>query len=151
MPKICQVKLNFFLPFGDQKNTIQINVWTKVNLDSLSVFGCTAHVQIENLSGLHKNGIFLGSSDNSRTYLKGISDEKNTFIDKKFRNVTFIEQKILNNNSLSSGQTQLEQEEDLNPVSFICELLYSNVIPKLTEETKNTKIDMKQCKMSTIY
>ena len=83
---------------------------------------------------------FLGSSDKSKIYLKGIRDEKDTFIDKKFRNVTFNEQKILNNNSLSAGQTQLEQEKDLNPVSFICELLYSNVIPKLTEETKTQKL-----------
>ena len=54
-------------------------------------------------------------------------------------NVTFNEEKIFNRIPLSAGQTQLEQEEDLSPVAFICELLNDNVVPKSTEETKEHK------------
>ena len=54
--------------------------------------------------------------------------------------------------SLSAGQTQLAQEEDLNPVAVVCELIIDNVIPKSIEETKKKKkIGMKQCKVSTIH
>ena len=76
----------------------------------------------------------MGSSDNSKTYLIGVKDEKGTFKVRKSRNVTFNEQKMFNNNSLSAGQTSLVQEADLNPVAFLNELINDNAIPKSTEE-----------------
>ena len=75
----------------------------------------------------------MGSSDNSKTYLKEVKDEKGTSKVRKTSNLTFNEQKILNNNSLSAGQTRLEQKADLNPVAFLNELT-NDVIPESTEE-----------------
>ena len=76
----------------------------------------------------------MGSSDNSKTYLLGVKDQKGTFKVRKSRNVTFDERKLFNNNSLSAGQTRLEQEADLNPVAFLNGLINENVIPKSTED-----------------
>ena len=61
-------------------------------------------------------------------YLIGVKDEKGTLKVRKSRNVTFNEHKMFNNNSLSAGQTRLEQETYLNPVAFSNELINDNVI-----------------------
>ena len=54
------------------------------------------------------------------------------------RDVTFNEQKMFNNISLSAGQARLEQEADLNHVAFLGELINDNVIPKSTEALNDT-------------
>ena len=41
---------------------------------------------------------------------------------------------MFNNNTLSAGETRLEQEADLNPVAFLNELINDNAIPKSTEK-----------------
>ena len=107
--------------------------------DSLKCFGCTAHVHIGKLfrrknDRTSQKGIFLGSSDNTKTHLIGIKDEKATFIIRKSRSVTFNKQKMFNNKSLSAGQTRLEEEADLNSIAFLSELINDNLIPKSTEE-----------------
>ena len=87
----------------------------------------------------------MGSSDNIKTYLLGVKDAEGTFKIRKSRNVKFNEQKMFNNNSLSTGQTRLEHEADLNLVAFLNDLLNDNVIPKSTGEAlKSSKNGMKQ-------
>ena len=120
------------------------------------MFGSTAYIHIEKsfpgkISRTPQNNLFLRSSDNSKTYLRGVKDEKGTFEVKRSRNVTFNEQKLFNNNSLNAGQTRLEPEADLNPKAFLNELIIDNVIPKATEEAVKSKICSKQWKKSIIH
>ena len=88
--------------------------------------------------------MFLGSSDNIKTYLLGVKDAEGTFKIRKSRNIIYNEQKMFNNNSLSAGQTRLELEADLNLVAFLNELINDNVIPKSIGEALKSKNGMKQ-------
>ena len=73
----------------------------------------------------------MGPSDNSKTYLIGVKDERGTF--KEPRNVTFNEENMINKNSLRAGKTRIEQEADVKPLAFLSELVRDNVMLKATE------------------
>ena len=71
----------------------------KLNLESIKLFGYSAFVHVEKnfrvkIDRTSHKGIFFRSSDNSKTYLIGIRNDKGVFKVGKSRNVTFNESKI---------------------------------------------------------
>ena len=72
---------NFCFHSGIQKTPFETMYKKKPNLESIKVFGCSAFVHVEkNFRGkidrTSQKGTFLGSSDNSKTYLVGTPNDK---------------------------------------------------------------------------
>ena len=82
----------------------------------------------------------MGSSDNSKTYLKGVKKEKGTSKLRKSRNLTFNKQKMFDYNSLTAGRTRLDQDADLNTLAILNNLKKNNLIPISTEGAIKDKI-----------
>ena len=98
----------------------------KPNLESIKLFGCSAFVHVEkNFRGkidrTSQKGIFLGSSDNSKTYLVGIPNDKGVFKVRKSRNVTFNENEMFievkEKKEEIVNKHHSDGDRDLNPVA----------------------------------
>ena len=87
---------NFCFHSGIQKTPFEALYKKKSNLESIKVFGCSAFVHVEKsfrgkFDRTSQKGKFLGSSDNSKTYLIGVRNDKGVFKVRKSQNVTFNE------------------------------------------------------------
>ena len=99
---------------GIQKTPFEAMYKKKPNLKSTKVFGCSAFVQVEKsfqgkIDRTSQKGKFLGSSDNSKTYLVGISNNKHQEIVSKH---------------------QSDGDRDLYPVAFLGEIANNGLLPK---------------------
>ena len=83
----------------------------------------------------------MGSSDNSKTYLVGIPNEKGVFKARKSRNVTsnenemFIEVEEMKEEIVSKHHSN--GDRDLNPVAFLGEIV-NNLSPLMKQIGKKT-------------
>ena len=90
---------NFCFNSGIQKTPFEAMYKKKSILESIKVFGCSAFVHVEKsfrgkIDRISQKGIFLGSSENSETYLIGIRNDKGVFKVRKSRNLTFNENEM---------------------------------------------------------
>ena len=90
-----------------------------------------------------QKGIFLGSSEKSKTYLIGIRNDKGVFKVRKSRNVTFnenemfIEVKEMKEEIVNKHQS--DSDRDLNPVAFLGEIVNNELLPKSIDEAIRDK------------
>ena len=139
---------NFCSHSGLQKTPFEATYKKKPILEAIKVFGCSVFVHVE--KSFHRKidrtsykGIFLGSSDNSKTYLIGIRNDKEVFKVKKSRNVTcnenkmFIEVKEKKEEIVNKHQS--ESERDLHPVAFLGEIVNNEFLPKSIDEAIRDK------------
>ena len=139
---------NFCFHSGIQKAPFVAIYKKKPNLESIKVFGCSAFVHVEkkfrgNIYRTSQKGILLGSSDNSKTYLVGIPNDKGVFKVRKSRNVTFNE-----NEMFIEVKEKMEEivnkhhsdgDIDLNPVAFLGEIVNNELLPKSIDEAIRDK------------
>ena len=95
---VSEIK-NFCFHSCTQKTPFEAMYKKKPNLESIKVFVCSAFVHVEiscrgKIDRTSQKGIFLGSSDNSKTYLVGIPNDKGVFKVRKSRYVTFNENEM---------------------------------------------------------
>ena len=89
----------------------------------------------------------MGSSDYSKTYLVGISNDKGVFKVRKSQNVTFneneniIEVKEMTEEIVSKHQS--DGDRDLNPVAFLGEIVNNELLPKSIDEAIRDKTGTK--------
>ena len=137
---------NFCFHAGIQKTPFEAMYKRKLNLEAIKVFACSAfgHVQKSFQGMIHRTsqkGIFLGSSDNSMTYLVCISNNKGIFRVRKSRNVIFNENemllvmKLMKKKEEIVNKHQSESDRDSNPVAFLGEILNNQLLPKSTDES----------------
>ena len=92
-------QVRFCFHSGIQKTPFEAMYKKKPNLESIKVFSCSAFVHVEKsfrgkIDRTSQKEIFLGSSDNSKTYLVDIPNDKGVFKVRKSRNVTFNENEM---------------------------------------------------------
>ena len=133
---------------GIQKTPFEAMYKKKPNLESIKVFGCSAFVHVEkNFRGkidrTSQKGIFLGSSDNSKTYLVGTPNDKGIFKVRKSRNVTFNENEMFievkEKKEEIVNKHHSDGDRDLNPVAFLGEIVNNELLPKSIDEAIRDK------------
>ena len=134
---------NFCFHSGIQKTPFEAMHKKKPNLESIKVSGCLAFVHVEKcfrgkIDRTSQKGIFLGSSDNSKTCLLGIPNDKGVFKVRKSRNLTFnenqmfIEIKEMKEEIVNKHQS--DGDRDLKPVAFLGEIAHNELLPKSIDE-----------------
>ena len=139
---------NFCLHSGIQKTTFEAMYKKKPNLEAIKVFGCSVFVHVEKsfrgkIDRTSQKGIFLGSSDNSKTYLIDIRIDKEVFKVRKSRIVTFNENKMFievkEKKEEIVDKHQLDSEGDLHPVAFLGEIVNNELLPMSIDEAIRDK------------
>ena len=139
---------NFCFHSGIQKTPFEAMYKKKPNLESLQVFGCSAFVHVEKIfrgkiDRTSQKGIFLGSSDNSKTYLVGIQNDKGVFKVGKSRNVTFNENEtfieVKEKKEEIVNKHHSDGDRGINPVAFLGEIVYNELLPKSIDEAIRDK------------
>ena len=109
------------------------------------MFGCSAFVHVEKRFrgkiDRTQKGIFLWSSDNSKTYLVGIPNDKRVFKVRKSRNVTFNENEMfieVKEMKEIVSKHQSDGDRDLYPVAFL-EIVNNELLPKSIDEAIRDK------------
>ena len=134
---------NFCFHSDIQKKPFEAMYKKKPNLESIEVFGCSASVHVEkNFRGKidrpSQKGVFLGSSQNSKTYLIDIRSDKGVFKVRKSWNVTFnehemfIEVKEMKEEIFNKHQS--DSDRDLNPVAFLGDIVNNELLPESIDE-----------------
>ena len=140
--KLGENQPNGLIPFRYSKDNFEAMYKKKPNLESIKVFGCSAFVHVEKsfrgkIDRTSQKGIFLGSSDNSKTYLIGRNDKK-VFKIRKSRNVTFnenemfIEIKEMKEEIVNKHQS--DSDRDLNPAAFPGEFVNNELLTMSIDE-----------------
>ena len=145
---IWQVILKLLIPFRYSEDTYWGNVKKKPNLESIKVFGCSAFVHVAKsfrgkIDRTSQKRIFLGSSENSKTYFVGIPNDKGIITVRKSRNVTFnknemfIEVKEMEKELVNKHQS--ESDIDSKPVAFLGVIVSKELLLTSIDETIKDK------------
>ena len=139
---------NFCFHSGIQKTPFKEMYMKKPKLESIKVFGCSTFVHVEKsfrgkIDRTSQKGIFLGSSDNSKTYLIGIRNDTGVFKVRKSLIVTFnenemfIEVKEMKEEIVNKRQS--DSDRDSNPLTFLGEIVNNELLPKSFDEAIRDK------------
>ena len=143
---------NFCFHSGIQKTPFEAMYKKRPNLESIKVFGCSAFVHVEKIfveifrgkiDRTSQKRIFLGSSDNSKSYLVGIPNDKGVFKVRKSRNVTFNENEMFievkEKKEEIVNKHHSDGDRDLNPVAFLGEIVNNELLPKSIDKVIRDK------------
>ena len=143
-----QVRLKIFVSIQVFRRHLLRQCTKKPNLESIKVFGCSAFVHVEKklrgkIDKTSQKEIFLGSSDNSKTYLVGIPKVKGVFKVRKTRNKTFNEKEMFievkEKKEEIVNKHHSDGDRDLNPVAFLGEIVNNELLPKSIDEAIRDK------------
>ena len=131
------------------KTPFEVMYNEKPDLSNLRVFGCKAYLFIEpgarkKLDAKATEGIFLGYSTNSNTYIISVPDDNGRMRYLKSRNVTFDEDSFYFSTSDADGpplfQTDSSQLDDSDNESMIIEVSGGHMQPQPVTEDRQAAV-----------